>query len=144
MSWFEKLMPSRISTEKRTRSVPEGVWIKCERCDAQLYRAELERNLQVCPKCDHHFLMGCRDRVELLADPGSFEETEGHLVSANPLGFNNYEEKVAGLREKTQLNDAVLTGRATVMSCPAAPSDRARLPGRPRSGSFYLRPVCKL
>ena len=54
MSWFEKLMPSRISTEKRTRSVPQGVWIKCPQCDAQLYRTELERNLYVCPKCDHH------------------------------------------------------------------------------------------
>ena len=54
MSWFEKLMPSRISTEKRTKSVPEGVWIKCGACDAQLYRNELERNLHVCPKCSHH------------------------------------------------------------------------------------------
>ena len=62
MSWFEKLMPSRISTEKRTRSVPEGVWIKCQECDAQLYRTELERNLYVCPKCDHHMRIGA-DRL---------------------------------------------------------------------------------
>ena len=54
MTWFEKIMPSRIKTERRTRSVPEGLWIKCPACDAVLYRAELERNLQVCPKCSHH------------------------------------------------------------------------------------------
>ena len=65
MSWFEKLMPSRISTEKRTRSVPEGVWIKCTRCDAQLYRNELERNLQVCPKCEYHMRIGARQRLEV-------------------------------------------------------------------------------
>ena len=53
MSWFEKLMPSRISTEKRTRSVPEGVWIKCEKCDAQLYRNELPRTLTITIICPH-------------------------------------------------------------------------------------------
>ncbi len=63
MSWFEKLMPSRISTEKRSKSVPEGVWIKCPVCDAQLYRNELERNLQVCPKCEYHMRIGARRRT---------------------------------------------------------------------------------
>ena len=71
MSWFEKLMPSRISTEKRTRSVPEGVWIKCSRCDAQLYRNELERNLQVCPKCNFHMRIGARQRLKFFLDPDS-------------------------------------------------------------------------
>ena len=63
MSWFEKIMPSRIKTERegRTRSVPEGLWIKCEACDAVLYRPELERNLHVCPKCSHHMRINARD-----------------------------------------------------------------------------------
>src|SRR5256885_624664 len=60
MSWFDKIMPSRIKTERRTRSVPEGLWIKCPACDAVLYRAELERNLYVCPKCAHHMRGGAR------------------------------------------------------------------------------------
>ncbi len=64
MSWFEKIMPSRIKTERRTRSVPEGLWIKCPACDAVLYRAELERNLYVCPKCSHHMRIGARERLE--------------------------------------------------------------------------------
>ncbi|MDH3954919.1 MAG: acetyl-CoA carboxylase carboxyl transferase subunit beta, partial [Gammaproteobacteria bacterium] len=79
MSWFEKLMPSRISTEKRTRSVPEGVWIKCARCDAQLYRNELERNLQVCPKCNFHMRIGARRRLETFLDPDSGQELFGNL-----------------------------------------------------------------
>ena len=70
MSWFEKIMPSRIKTERRTRSVPEGLWIKCPACDAVLYRAELERNLYVCPKCSHHMRIGGRERLESFLDPG--------------------------------------------------------------------------
>jgi acetyl-CoA carboxylase carboxyl transferase subunit beta len=64
VTWFEKIMPSRIKTERRTRSVPEGLWIKCPACDAVLYRAELERNLQVCPKCSHHMRIEARERLE--------------------------------------------------------------------------------
>ena len=70
MTWFEKIMPSRIKTERRTRSVPEGLWMKCAACDAVLYRAELERNLHVCPKCGHHMRIGARDRLESFLDPG--------------------------------------------------------------------------
>ena len=68
MSWFEKIMPSRIKTERRTRSVPEGLWIKCPACDAVLYRAELERNIYVCPKCSHHMRIGARERLERFLD----------------------------------------------------------------------------
>ena len=71
MTWFEKIMPSRIKTERRTRSVPEGLWIKCPACDAVLYRAELDRNLQVCPKCSHHMRIGARDRLSRFLDEGS-------------------------------------------------------------------------
>ena len=64
MTWFEKIIPSRIKTARRTRSVPEGLWIKCEACDAVLYRAELERNLNVCPKCSHHMRIDARERLK--------------------------------------------------------------------------------
>ena len=74
MTWFEKIMPSRIKTERRTRSVPEGLWIKCPACDAVLYRAELDRNLQVCPKCSHHMRIGARDRLSRFLDEGSQHE----------------------------------------------------------------------
>jgi len=85
MSWFEKLMPSRISTEKRTKSVPEGVWIKCPTCDAQLYRNELERNVQVCPKCDYHIRIGARKRLDYFLDPDSQQELSANLEPEDPL-----------------------------------------------------------
>ena len=89
MSWFEKLMPSRISTEKRTRSVPEGVWIKCPTCDAQLYRKELERNLQVCPKCDYHMRIGARKRLDYLSRPRFAAGIAADLEPQDPLKFRD-------------------------------------------------------
>ena len=70
MSWFEKLMPSRIRTEaSHKRAVPEGIWAKCPGCNAILYRAELERNLEVCPKCTHHNRIRARRRLETFSGP---------------------------------------------------------------------------
>src|SRR3984893_10486954 len=89
MSWFEKIMPSRIKTERRTRSVPEGLWIKCPACDAVLYRAELERNLYVCPKCSHHMRMGARDRLERFLDPGTTAEIGASISPEDPLKFRD-------------------------------------------------------
>ena len=69
MSWLEKLLPSKArgnATDKKT--VPEGLWTKCPACNAVLYRAELERNLDVCPKCDHHMRTGARRRLEAFLD----------------------------------------------------------------------------
>ena len=74
MSWIQKIMPSRIKTEKRTRSVPEGLWKKCPECDAVLYRAEVERNIHVCPKCSHHMRISARERLESFLDDGSRKE----------------------------------------------------------------------
>ncbi len=99
--------------------MPEGMWIKCPECGAMIHVIELKQNLHVCPHCGHHFLLDARDRINLLADPESFEETELGLFSANPLGFTGYQEKTAGLREKTGLDDAVVTGRLTIEGSPA-------------------------
>lgn len=112
MSWFEKLMPSRISTENRTRSVPQGVWIKCPKCDAQLYRTELERNLYVCPKCDHHMRIGARRRIEYFLDPDSQTELGGTLEPEDPLKFKDskkYRDRIAQAQKKTGEKDALVT-----------------------------------
>ena len=112
MSWFEKLMPSRISTEKRTRSVPEGVWIKCPKCDAQLYRNELERNLQVCPKCDHHLRIGARQRLSFFLDPDSQKELSGQLEPLDPLKFRDskrYRDRIVQAQKKTGEKDALVS-----------------------------------
>jgi len=121
MSWFEKLMPSRISTEKRTRSVPEGVWIKCTRCDAQLYRNELERNLQVCPKCNFHMRIGARQRLEAFLDPDSSEELFGNLEPEDPLRFRDskrYRDRISQAQKKTGEKDALVAATGALLGRP--------------------------
>jgi acetyl-CoA carboxylase carboxyl transferase subunit beta len=107
MSWFQKLMPSRIRTEGGTkRNVPEGLWTKCPSCSAVLYRPELERNLQVCPKCSHHMPVSARMRLDQFLDQGERRE--------------KYRERLTAAQKKTGETDALvaqvgeLKGRATV------------------------------
>jgi acetyl-CoA carboxylase carboxyl transferase subunit beta len=111
MGIFSK--PSLRSQDRRD-DMPEGLWNKCPECGAMVHNLELQQNLHVCPHCSHHFLIGSRERILMLADTGSFEETETGLVSANPLGFQGYAEKTAALRAKTGLDDAVVCGRLSI------------------------------
>lgn len=116
MGIFDKPPLRRL---KRRDDMPEGLWTKCPECGAMLHTLELKQHLQTCHHCGYHFLMDSRERIGLLADPGSFEETGQGLVSANPLGFSNYREKIAAMREKTGLDDAVVTGKLTMGGQPA-------------------------
>ncbi len=116
MSWFEKIMPSRIKTERRTRSVPEGLWIKCPACDAVLYRAELERNLYVCPKCSHHMRIGARERLEAFLDPNTGTEIAANVTPEDPLRFRDskrYKDRLTAAQKATGEKDAlvVLAGK---------------------------------
>jgi len=114
-------MPSRISTEKRTKSVPEGVWIKCPVCDAQLYRNELERNVQVCPKCDYHMRIGARKRIEVFLDPDSVQELSPKLESEDPLKFRDskrYRDRLVQAQKKTGEKDALLSATGTLLDRP--------------------------
>ncbi len=116
MSWFEKIMPSRIKTERRTRSVPEGLWIKCPACDAVLYRAELERNLYVCPKCSHHMRIGARQRLLWFLDEGEHVEVGAGVQPEDHLKFKDikrYKDRLAQAQKATGEKDAlvVLAGR---------------------------------
>ncbi|MCP5535352.1 MAG: acetyl-CoA carboxylase carboxyltransferase subunit beta [Akkermansiaceae bacterium] len=108
----------RGKVDKRD-NMPDDLWTKCSDCDEMIHALDLKQNLNVCPKCDHHFLIGSRERIEMVADPGSFQEIDAGLFSKNPLGFDKYEDKVAMLREKTKLNDAVVTGSLTIEGKPA-------------------------
>ena len=117
MSWFEKIMPSRIKTERRTRSVPEGLWIKCPACDAVLYRAELERNLQVCPKCNHHMRIGGRDRLTRFLDPESGVEIGVGVEPEDPLKFRDskrYRDRLAAAQKQTGEKDALIAMAGTL------------------------------
>ncbi len=115
MSWFEKLMPSRIRTETSDkRGVPEGLWAKCTGCGAILYRAEMERNLDVCPKCGYHDRMGARRRLDTFLDPEGREEIGADLTPTDPLKFKDskkYKERLAQAQKKTGEKDALVVMR---------------------------------
>ena len=111
MSWFEKIVPSRIKTERRSRSVPEGLWMKCPACDAVLYRAELERNLNVCPKCSHHMRLGARERLRSFLDPEPLSEIGAGIAPDDPLKFKDskrYKDRLAQAQKLTRESDALI------------------------------------
>ncbi|MET0280915.1 MAG: acetyl-CoA carboxylase, carboxyltransferase subunit beta [Steroidobacteraceae bacterium] len=111
MSWFEKIVPSKIKTERRVRSVPEGLWIKCPSCDAVLYRAELERNLHVCPKCSHHMRMHARERLLRFLDPESGVEVGAQVTPEDPLRFKDskrYKDRLTAAQKSTGEKDALV------------------------------------
>ena len=111
MSWFEKLIPSRISTFKKKRNVPEGVWVKCQKCDAQLYRAELERNFKVCPKCNFHMRIGARERLNFFLDTERQSEIAESISSVDPLKFKDtkkYLDRISQAKKNTNEQDAFI------------------------------------
>lgn len=117
MSWFKKLIPSRIRTEGGSRrSVPEGLWTKCPKCEAVLYRAELERNVEVCPKCSHHIRQSARRRLSQFLDSEPRIEIGADLLPVDVLKFRDskrYRDRLAQAQRKTGENDAlvVMSGR---------------------------------
>lgn len=126
MSWFHKLRPTRIRTEGgNKRNVPEGLWTKCASCMAVLYRPELERNLQVCPKCSFHMTIKARVRLEYFLDSGEHREIASGLESIDVLRFKDskrYKDRLAAAQKKTGESDAliVLVGQlkgADVVTC---------------------------
>ena len=118
MSWFEKLMPSRIRTDAgHKRAVPEGLWTKCPGCNAILYRAEMERNLDVCPKCNHHNRISARRRLETFLDPEPQEEIGANLESVDPLKFKDskkYKERLSQAMKASGEKDALVAMRGQV------------------------------
>ncbi len=121
MSWFEKLIPSKIRTTARSRSVPEGVWCKCPSCDSVLYRAELERNLHVCPKCDHHQRITARVRLESFLDEGERTEIASEVKPVDTLKFKDskkYKDRITQAQKSTSENDALLAMQGHINGLP--------------------------
>ncbi len=113
MSWFEKLVPEKIRTESSNKraSVPEGLWNKCPSCDAILYNAELEKNFNVCPKCDHHMRISARKRLEMFLDPEDIVEIGEGLKPNDPLKFKDskkYKDRITLAQKQSQENDALV------------------------------------
>jgi acetyl-CoA carboxylase carboxyl transferase subunit beta len=121
MAWFEKIVPSRIKTERRSRSVPEGLWIKCSACDSVLYRAELERNLQVCPKCAHHMRIGARERLLAFLDESSARELAAEVTPEDPLKFRDskkYRDRLTAAQKNTGERDALIVMEGDLEALP--------------------------
>ena len=122
MNWFEKLMPSRIRTETtEKRAVPEGLWSKCAACAAVLYRAEMERNLDVCPKCGHHMRIGGRQRLDQFLDKEPREEIAADVEPVDVLKFKDskkYRDRLLAAQKTTEEKDALIVMKGKVCSLP--------------------------
>lgn len=122
MSWFEKLIPASIKTTgARKRSVPEGLWTKCPECDAVLYRAELERNMEVCTKCGHHMRITARQRLERFFDPESIAPVAEGVEPVDVLKFRDrkrYKERLQEATRQSGENEALLVQSGSVEGLP--------------------------
>ncbi|MGE5620430.1 MAG: acetyl-CoA carboxylase, carboxyltransferase subunit beta [Sphingomonadaceae bacterium] len=111
-----------IPTDHTPREIPENLWVRCQRCGEMLYVKEFERNLKVCPKCDYHFRLSARERIDLLLDQGSFVERDANLEPGDPLGFVSlgeaYPTKIAKTQSRTSLREAVICGSGELEGIP--------------------------
>ncbi|MEJ2116146.1 MAG: acetyl-CoA carboxylase carboxyl transferase subunit beta, partial [Gammaproteobacteria bacterium] len=122
MSWLEKLMPSRIRTEGTSkRKVPEGLWEKCPSCGQVLYRSDLERNLQVCTKCNHHMRIGARERLQTFLDQEGQEELAADIESVDFLKFKDskkYKDRINAAQKATGEKDALIVMKGNLKELP--------------------------
>jgi len=120
MNWFEMLLPSKIRTSggNDKKNVPEGLWAKCDSCDAIIYRAELERNQEVCTKCDYHMRIGARRRLESFFDENECNEIAAELEAEDILKFKDdkrYRDRLSQAQKQTGEKDALIVMRGTVV-----------------------------
>jgi acetyl-CoA carboxylase carboxyl transferase subunit beta len=118
MAWFtrEKSGVEEDTSEQERRVRTEGLWLKCDKCTQIIWKKALDENFQCCPKCDHHFRISARERLELLYD-GPFQEHDRDLTTTDPLGFvdsKSYRDRLAGMQEATGMKDALLSTSGTL------------------------------
>ena len=123
MSWLEKLLPPRIqrSDTAARKTMPEGLWVKCPSCEAVLYRTDLESNLHVCPKCDHHMRIRARERLDSLLDAGGRYEIGQETLPVDTLKFKDskkYPDRLKQAMEATGETDALIAMGGSIMSLP--------------------------
>ena len=123
MSWLQKLLPPRIKASPGTgrKSMPEGLWVKCQSCEAVLYRTDLEKNLNVCPKCNHHARLTARERVDQLLDAEGRYEIESEVLPIDSLKFKDtrkYPERLSAALEETGETDALVVMQGSIKSTP--------------------------
>jgi acetyl-CoA carboxylase carboxyl transferase subunit beta len=122
MAWFAREKPGVegiAEADKRVRT--EGLWLKCESCGQIIWKKTLDENMQVCPKCEHHFRLDARARLAMLFDDGSYEEHDAELVSTDPLNFEDsktYANRLEGMQQATGMSDALISGSGTLEGRP--------------------------
>ncbi len=120
MSWFEKLIPSRINTSDK-KQLPDGLWSKCDSCNATIYTAELEANQRVCTKCNHHLRISARKRLNALLDENSTQEFGEKLKAVDKLKFKDsktYKDRIKAAQKQSNENEAIITLSGTLMENP--------------------------
>jgi acetyl-CoA carboxylase carboxyl transferase subunit beta len=123
MDWLKRIRPTGpvSTTNNRSSSIPEGLWKKCPKCAAPLYRPELERNLDVCPKCDHHMRIGARRRLDLFLDEQGREEIGTDIAAIDRLRFKDvkkYKDRLSDAQKKTGEKDALVAISGSLHSMP--------------------------
>ncbi len=123
MSWLDKIVPSTVRSKSRQgpSKVPEGLWKKCSRCEAVLYRPELEKNQDVCPKCDHHMRIGARRRLDIFLDEQGREELATDVLPIDRLKFKDvkkYKDRLSSAQKSTGEKDALVAMEGTLNGMP--------------------------
>jgi acetyl-CoA carboxylase carboxyl transferase subunit beta len=123
MSWLEKIIPgiAARSEVKRSNKVPEGLWEKCIKCEAVLYKPELEKTLDVCPKCDHHMRIGARTRLSIFLDPQNRQELATDVEPIDRLKFKDvkkYKDRLTAAQKETGEKDALVAMRGELKGMP--------------------------
>ena len=123
MSWLKKLLPPKINRDGGSpkKNVPEGLWSKCDACEAVLYRTDLEKNLYVCPKCNHHNRLSARERLDSLLDPEGRYEIGYEVLPVDTLKFKDsrrYTERLEEARKETEEDDALIAMQGSIKTIP--------------------------
>ena len=100
--------------KENTPAIPNGMWVKCNKCGEILYQNDLEKNYMICNLCGYHFRIGAKERIKYLFDKDTFKEWDYNIKTENPLEFEGYDKKIQSIKEKTNLNEAVTTGKGKI------------------------------
>ncbi|MFL0802166.1 MAG: acetyl-CoA carboxylase, carboxyltransferase subunit beta [Agarilytica sp.] len=125
MSWLDKIVPTVVRSENKSSKVPEGVWKKCSKCASVLYRPELEKNLDVCPKCEHHMRIGARRRLDVFLDTDGREELATDVLPIDRLKFKDvkkYRDRLSAAQKSTGEKDALVAMKGTLKGMPVVAS----------------------
>ncbi len=125
MSWLDKIVPTVVRSESKNSKVPEGVWKKCSKCASVLYRPELEKNFDVCPKCEHHMRIGARRRLDIFLDKDGREELATDVLPIDRLKFKDvkkYRDRLSAAQKTTGEKDALVAMKGTLKGMPVVAS----------------------